>query len=441
MSRAKSTLKIVAAIGMAACLLEVFPLMSIGQEKVTMQVAFPTGGEMPVKAMKDSFDEYSRMHPQVEFKALTAPMVDFENVVLKTILAAGNIPELYYLTGGSWQLRKYVEAGDFAVDLTPYLFPHYGGLTGGDWGYDFIPSFLDVNRIWGRYYLIPFVATSEWMWYNKKIFERYGWAEAPRTWGDMLKKAETLKADGILPIALGDKERYPAGNWMCLLSQRVAGDQAFAGVFGRREGYSFTHPEMVRTLKMLEELYQKGYINKGSVGMSADSATMLLFQNKAAMMPKGSWMVVLSKDQAPAGFEYDVFPVPEVEGGKGYLDFIMGATNGYCVGKGPNAEEAVKYLKFFTSKEMQLKMMKEAGIFPVLRGVLTPETAAHSSQLKIEQYILQAKGSSGWVDDGWGYDVADAFETAIETVLQGRDAAKALEVAAKTVAKITRAPQ
>ena len=409
--------------------------------KLTLRIAYPTGGEMPENAIKGSFDQFSAQYPNVSFKPLSAPMVDFENVVLKTILAKGDIPDLYYLTGGSWQLRKYVEAGNYAVDLTPYLYPHYGGLTQGDWGNDFIPSFLDVNRIRGSYYLIPFVATSEWMWYNKKVFRQYGWNAAPDTWGDMLKKGDALKKDGILPIALGDKERYPAGNWVCLLAQRVAGDQTFAGAFGRRKGYDFTNPDMVKTMKLIEDLVKKGYMNEGAAGMSADTATMLLFQNKAAMMPKGSWMVVIAKDMAPADFEYDVFPVPEVEGGKGYRDFIMGASNGFCVGKTANAEAAIAYQKFFTSKDMQLKMMQEAGIFPVLKGVLSERNAAHPSQLKIEQYILQAKGSSGWVDDGWGYDVADAFETAVETVLAGGSAAEAMKVAAQTVAKITRDPQ
>jgi raffinose/stachyose/melibiose transport system substrate-binding protein len=417
------------------------PQAAAGVGKATLRIAYPTGGEMPVNAMKESFRQFSAKYPGVDFEELTAPMVDFENVVLKTILAKGDIPDLYYLTGGSWQLRKYVEAGDYAVDLTGYLFPHYGGLTQGDWGYDFIPSFLDVNRIHGKYYMIPFVATSEWMWFNKNVFARYGWKDAPPTWGDMLKKAAALKNDGVLPLSLGDKERYPAGNWACLLSQRVAGDATFAGVFGRREGNSFTHPDMVKTMGLIAELVAKGYVNQGSVGMSADTATMLLYQNKAAMMPKGSWMVVLTKDQGPANFEYGVFPVPEVEGGKGYRDFIMGAANGFCVGKTDNAELAVEFQKFFTSKDTQLKMMQEAGIFPVLKGVLTPQTVAHPSQLEIEQLILQAKGSSGWVDDGWGYDVADAFETAVETVLQGGDAGKAMQAAALAVSKITRAPQ
>lgn len=427
--------------GMAIAAIALLAVVSVGAQKVTLRIAYPTGAEMPMEAMKNAFKEFSRANPNVGFKELTAPMVDFENVVLKTILAKGDIPDLYYLTGGSWQLRKYVEAGNYAVDLASYLFPQYGGLTEGDWGYDFIPSFLDVNRIQGKYYVIPFVATSQWMWYSKKIFQKYGWSEGPRTWGDMLKKAQILKQDKLIGVALGDKERYPAGNWICLLAQRVAGDATFAGVFGRRPGYSFTHPDMVKTMQLLEELVEKGYLNEGSVGMSDDTATMLLYQDRAGMMAKGSWMVVQSKDMAPKGFDYDVFPVPEVEGGKGYVDFIMGAANGFCVGRTAGSESAVKFLRFFTTKDMQLKMMQEAGVFPVLKGVLSPATAGHPSQLKLEKHILQAKGSSGWVDDGWGYDVADAYETAIETVLQGGDPVKALQVAAATAAKIDRPPQ
>jgi raffinose/stachyose/melibiose transport system substrate-binding protein len=133
--------------------------------------------------------------------------------------------------------------------------------------------------------------------------------------------------------------------------------------------------------------------------------------------------------------------VPEVAGGKGYRDFTMGAANGFAVGKTANADTSVEFLKYFTSMDMQLKMMKEAGIFPVVKGALSKATAAHPSQLKIADFILKARAGSGWVDDGWGYDTADAFETAIETVLQGGDAAKALAVAAETAAKIERPPQ
>ena len=65
---------------------------------------------------------------------------------------------------------------------------------------------------------------------------------------------------------------------------------------------------MVKTMKLLEDLVKNGYINEGAAGMSDDTATMLLYQNRAAMIPKGSWMVVQSTDQAPKGFDYDVFP-------------------------------------------------------------------------------------------------------------------------------------
>jgi len=427
-------------IGLAVIAVMLAASAAFGQ-KVTIKIAYPTGAEMPEQAMKNAYKEFSKTNPNVSFKELTAPMVDFENIVLKTILAKGDVPDLYYLTGGSWQLSKYIEAGNYAADLGKYLFPQYGGLTEGDWGNSFVPSFLDGNRITGHYYVIPFTATSQWMWYNKGIFAKYGWKEGPSTWGDLVKKAQALKKDRIIPLALGDKERYPAGNWMCLLTQRVAGDATFAGVFGRRKGYSFTHPDMVKTMKLLEDLVKNGHMNEGAAGMSDDTATMLLYQNKAAMIPKGSWMVVQSTTQAPKGFDYDVFPVPEVEWGKGYRDFTMGAANGFAVGKTANTDISVEFLKYFTSLDMQLKMMKEAGIFPVVKGALTKATAAHPSQLKIAELILKARAGSGWVDDGWGYDTADAFETAIETVLQGGDVAKALQVAADSASKIDRPPQ
>jgi multiple sugar transport system substrate-binding protein len=61
----------------------------------------------------------------------------------------------------------------------------------------------------GKYYLVP-LTTSPWaVFYRKSVFQKYGY-EVPTTWDAYIALCKQMKKDGLVPIAYGDKDAWPA---------------------------------------------------------------------------------------------------------------------------------------------------------------------------------------------------------------------------------------
>lgn len=408
---------------------------ALAQEKVVLRFAWPTGGEIPTEAIVDSIKEFEAQNPFVEVKEILQPKDTYEDVGLKTMIAGGNIPDLYYLNGGQWKTQQYALYGGYCEDLTKYLYSDFGPFKPGDWGYNFLPIAINYDKIYGRHYLIPYVGSSGWMWYNKDMFKEYG-LSIPETWPRLLDTCAKLKAKEIIPVSIANKEGWPMANWAGQVIERVAGTLVYDSVFRRKKGYDYMHPGFVQGLSLISELVEKGYINEGANGMTVDEGAMLLFMRRAAIHPIGSWFPVVAAESAPADFHYGVFSTPAVPGGKGDPTSVQFAPNGWVVGKGsPHVEEAVKLLKYLTSVEVQKKWVSKVALFSVTKGAMTPETVPHPSLLKMFKLLMEAKCSIGWPDETYGYDIVEPFENAVARVLEGISPQVALEEAEETVRK------
>ena len=68
------------------------------------------------------------------------------------------------------------------------------------------------------------------LWFNKAIFDEHG-LTAPTTWDEFFAAADTLKAAGVTPLALGDKDGWTALNLFeqILLSQ--LGPEDYRGIW------------------------------------------------------------------------------------------------------------------------------------------------------------------------------------------------------------------
>lgn len=409
---------------------------AIAQEKVVLRFAWPTGGEIPTEAIVESIKEFEALNPSISVKEILQPKDTYEDIGLKTMIAGGNIPDLYYLNGGKWKVQQYALFGGYCEDLTKYLHSDFGPFAPGDWGYNFLPIAINYDRIYGRRYLIPYVGSSGWMWYNKDIFEEGG-LSVPKTWPQLLDTCAKLKSKGIIPISVANKEGWPMANWAGQVVQRVAGSLVYDSVFSRKEGYNYTHPGFVQGLSLISGLIEKGYINEGANGLTIDEGAMLLFMRKAAIHPIGSWFPIVATENAPANFHYGVFATPAVPEGKGDPTSVQFAPNGWVVGKGsPHANEAVELLKYLTSVEVQKRWVREKGLFSVIKGTITPETAPHPSLIKIYKLLLEAGSSIGWPDETYGYDIIEPFEDAVARVLEGVSPEAALEKAEKIASEI-----
>ena len=86
----------------------------------------------------------------------------------------------------------------------------------------------------GSRHLVPFGYHYAGMFYNAKVMADAGVTEFPADWDGFLALCENLMAQGITPIALGTKARWPGQFWFDYLLLRTAGPDYRAAPDGGR---------------------------------------------------------------------------------------------------------------------------------------------------------------------------------------------------------------
>lgn len=126
-------------------------------------------------------------------------------------------------------------------------------------------------------------------WYNKDIFEEND-IELPTNWDEFLAACEKLKAAGITPIVMGDKDSYMIqfGMYQIAANQVYPKNKAFDDQLYTDET-KFTDPEWVTTIAMYKELYDKEYVTNNSLGLGQPQAQQMFVDGKAAMIFDGDF--------------------------------------------------------------------------------------------------------------------------------------------------------
>jgi raffinose/stachyose/melibiose transport system substrate-binding protein len=241
--------------------------------------------------------------------------------------------------GGGGPLQQYAEAG-LVQDLTD-------ALKKDGWGDSFFPGPLSIFGANGKYYGVPWRIGMVGFWYNKDLFQKAGIANPPATWTEFLDTVKKLKAAGITPIALGEKDKWPGAFYWEYLAVRIGSKDAFDKAYGRQG--KFTDPAFVEAGKRLKELVDLQPFQEGFLAGGFTESSTLSGNGKAAMELMGQWEpgsasnVATDKDAYQKSLGW--FPFPAVEGGKGDASDVVGGGDGFAIGKNapPETIEFVRW--------------------------------------------------------------------------------------------------
>src|SRR5262249_59737800 len=128
----------------------------------------------------------------------------YRKMGLTTLFVGGTPPDVYFQWGG-YQVRRYAAAG-YALDLTAEFPPAEEARY---WTFCW-PSCRGKD---GAIYLWPNSASvTTVMWYRASLFRRLG-LRPPRTWEEFLATCGRLRSAGTIPLAIGNRELWPGGNF------------------------------------------------------------------------------------------------------------------------------------------------------------------------------------------------------------------------------------
>ncbi len=377
-----------------------------GKTQVEVFSWWTTGGE--AAGLQKLIDQFNAAHPDAEVinAAVAGGAGSNAKAVLKTRMLGGDPPDSFQVHMGhelidTWVTTDFMEALDdvYATYGLNEAFPQ---------------GVLDIVSYDGHPWSVPVnIHRSNVLWYNLSVFEDNGIEKPPETWDEFVAVAETLKAAGVTPLALGDNGPWAAAHLFETILASTLGVEGYKGLWTGETPWN--DPKATEALNTFRTVLS--YVNEDHAALTWDQANQLVIDGKAAMTIMGDWV---DGDYVAKGFtDYGWAPVPGTQGLYVALSDTFGLPKG-----AKNSELTKEFLGVLGSKEGQ-------ETFNKLKGSICARTDCDYStfdaylQSSAEDWqkdeILPSVVHGAAASEGW----ATAYIDAIGAFVTSRDVAGA----------------
>jgi len=361
-----------------------------GPLTVQSRLAADSGDAVALQAVVDAFN--AQGGGQVEIN--TVPNETFRDQ-LPSYLTSSNPPDVLTLFGGSLT-RELADEG-LLLDLSDV----WEDAEFSD-GLRALSTDSAGNQV--------FIPTSYYwlgVYYKKSVWEAAG-AEVPETWDEFLTAADTLEADGVVPIgiALGDAP-WLASAWFDYLNLRVNGADFHLDVLAGDE--SFDDPRVEAVFEKWNDILP--YFDPEAPGIAFGQAATDLTQGRTGMFLAGSWLAFSLPPESLDEYDFFQFPiiddsVPLAE--EGPTDGFVGAANT----DQPNLTK--EFLTYLASAEAQQIMFEANPNDTLLPANPNVDVELGPDALK-GQAILES--AVGGVTQFFNRDSSDALQSTADQAL------------------------
>lgn len=342
-------------------------------------------------------------------KALVSAKTDLPNIIIehdgteneayktkiKTAMAADEVPDVFYAWGAGF-VKPFIDAGK-VLPLDSYL---------EDGTSDRIKGGANTNFTFnGETYGLTFTQWVAALFCNQELFDTYG-VKIPETYEELLTAVKVFNENDIIPITVGEKDRWPGMFWQNALALRTAGaDMSNSALSG---DVSFDSPEFVQSAQLLSDLVAAGGFVDGALGLDYNESGSLLLEGQAAMYYMGSWYA-----GDIVGHESDIATkiiaarFPTVNGTKGVsTEYLGGSIDGLCVSKDTKNKEAATTVAKYLMEQVSRNLAEAGEGIPTWK---TDDVVSTKTNPIISQIKDQITNSTGYV-------------LAWDTFLEGADA-------------------
>ena len=322
----------------------------------------------------------------VDLEAIIPPIGSY-NDKLETMMAGGDIPDVFSISQAMTRLPNYVTR-EQCMDLTD-LIAKSKKLSALD------QSYFQALAIDGRIYAIPYYYPRvKCLFLRKDIMEQYGiqLSETP-TIDEFVTEMSKLKGTGIIPFS------FP--KWIDNFQFFLNSYGAYAGIYMNDEGQyvdGMQEPQMAEALIFLRELYTSGIMDQEFI--TTENATMreYVYTGKAAsdIDYVANYSNYISQSAA-AGAPTDVQPIyllvgPDGKGG-GLNESIQTA---WCISSDcKDPEAAMRIIEALVTDPVLHAAFYNTGVegvhYTIQDGVAVPTEKAANSGYSIKyNYITDA---------------------------------------------------
>lgn len=268
--------------------------------------------------------------------------------------------------------------------------------------YNFVDTYWAEGRIYDQektLYSIPFNKSTEVVFYNVELFEKYGW-EAPKTWDDVKVICEEWKQtpeykkiveSGTKTAGMGiDSE----ANFFITLIQQWGGE--YTGFNNGVGEYKFDNPQAKAALQWLVDEFNAG--NLATATHFGTDYCSDAFTAQQIPMTIGSSAGASYNIDDSGSFTTGVSTYPQMAGASEDEKYVIQQGTNVTLFKCADAQEELfgwLFIKFLTNYESALQWTLETAYYPTRKDVI----ASEEYQEYVSQMVYDSAGNGKYVYD------------------------------------------
>lgn len=325
------------------------------EEQITLNIAhiYVDQSDGQCIGWNKALAEYKETHPNVTIVEDTADN-DAYKTKLKTQIAAGAVPDVFCAWGGGFA-RPFVDAG-IIENLDSYV--EDGTINMDAMMPDICNNFYYNDSL----YALPLDSFIGVLMCNQELFDTYG-LEVPKTMDDLYAASEVFLENGITPLAMGEKDKWPGLFPFGAIALRYGGVDTTTALLNG-EG-NFDQEFVVQSAKELQKMVDEGVFAENCVALTNDEAIEEFKQGRAAMWYSGNWQVGRLSEDSPLAGKLTVVNWPEIPGAAGDQNAFVGGASACLVASASSEhkQEAVEFMAFM-SQHFSDRAYEEGAILP-----------------------------------------------------------------------------
>lgn len=385
---------------------------------ITFQNIQPDPSTPSYKTLHSIVEDYQKEHPNVKIEFDTMN-TDQQKLKLKTQAAAKEVPDITIVNPAA-QMKPFVDA-NLLAPLNDML--DQNGLKD-----TYQDGLLDNYTFNGNVYAVPDGNNIEVVFYNKALFAKAGITEVPKTFDDLLKDVKALKAKGITPIGIGEKDSWTGSFvFMNILLRTNNGPGFLADVASGKK--TFDDPAFIEAVDRFQDLVAAGAFEEGATSVDANAGGNLFRTGQAAMYIIGTWETG-ANDASSVGKDVGVFQFPTVDGKGDLNQYMVAPGSAFAVSaNSKHLQETKDFLNYFALNypKKQFENKNAVGIGQKVDGDL--KSAGYSDlQIEVASLFNNIKGGDLSFDNTMNPAVSQVHLNSIQNLFVQK-------VDSKTVAK------
>ncbi|MBQ0990050.1 N-acetylglucosamine/diacetylchitobiose ABC transporter substrate-binding protein [Micromonospora sp. H61] len=361
---------------------------------------------------------YKKAFPKAEVKHQATQAV---STVLQPRFASGNPPEFVNNSGEKLMDFGALVADGQLQDLTELWDAPSVDDPSKKVRDTVVPGTIEAGSFNGKPFVLYYVSTVFGIWYSGKLFKDNGWAPA-KNWDEFIALLTNIKAKGITPYGYaGANAAYYQWNVILTHAAKIGGTDVLKNIDNLEDG-AWKQDAVKQAAAAWAEVGAK-FSDKSFEGLKHTDVQLRQNQYKVAMYPSGDWLEGEQKKDTPAGFDYQLMPVPSLSASDKLPATALRATagEGYFVSaKSKNPKGGLEYMR---------QMLSTAGAKGFTEVVKAPTVVTAGSEgfafppgVASSQAALKAAGQDVFnlYFDGWYKELDTEARTATNELMFGR---------------------